>query len=549
MPTQISETQTSEQQTGPRNEQGRRAEAGREVASYDPSSGEELGRVPLLGAADVGRAVGRARAAQKGWGVLSFRERASVLMRARALVLKEMEEVAALISRESGKPSAEAIAMEVVPTLDLMQFFARETARMLRPEKIDIGLYRFLGRTSTIEYRPLGVVGIISPWNFPWAIPLGEVVMALMAGNSVVLKPSELTPLVALKVGDVFRRAGLSEGLLEIVTGDGSTGAALVEAGVDKIMFTGSVATGRRVAEAAARRLTPVVLELGGKDPMIVFDDADLDAASSAAVWGAFANSGQACASVERCYVHERVAEDFTARVVEKTNGLRQAVESSEEGADICSMSSERQLRTVEEHVRDALTRGARALTGGGRAKGLPEGGAFYEPTVLAGVDHSMAVMRDETFGPVLPLMTFKTEDEAVGLANDSHFGLTASVWTRSIARGRRVARRIEAGTVMVNEVLYTHGIAQTPWGGVKQSGLGRTHGRLGLLEMVAPHHIHVNRLALLQDVWWFSYTPGAARLFRSLARRFTTGSLLQASLLSPQMFNRLRERRGSGRK
>jgi succinate-semialdehyde dehydrogenase/glutarate-semialdehyde dehydrogenase len=523
------------------------AEAAREIISHDPATGEEVGRVPLRTAAEVSAAVARARAAQKRWGALTFRERASVVMRARALVLEEMDEVAELVSRESGKPAAEALSMEIVPALDLMQFFARKSERMLRPEKIDIGTYRFLGRTSTVEYRPVGVVGIISPWNFPWATPLGEVVMALMAGNSVVLKPSELTPFVGLKVGEVFARAGLPEGVLEIVTGDGSTGAALVEAAPDKIMFTGSVPTGRRVAEAAARNLTPVVLELGGKDPMLVFEDADLSAASEAAVWGAFANSGQACASVERCYVHERVAEEFTRRVVEKTKALRQAGRGEGETAacDLGAMSSERQFRLVEEHVAEAVARGARVLAGGGRAKGCSERGWFHEPTVLSGVDHSMTVMRDETFGPVLPLMTFRDEDEAVRLANDSVFGLTASVWTRDIGRGRRVARRIEAGTVMVNEVLYTHGIAQTPWGGVKQSGLGRTHGRLGLLEMVAPHHVHVNRLARMQDVWWFNYTPGAATLFRSLARRFATGSLLQTLLISPQMLARYRERRG----
>ncbi|HZI19526.1 MAG TPA: aldehyde dehydrogenase family protein [Pyrinomonadaceae bacterium] len=545
---------------------GTRAVAEREIVSYDPATGEEVGRVPARTAEEVVAAVARARAAQKGWAALGFRERGAVVLRARRLLLEEMDEVARLVSRESGKPEAEALAMEVVPTLDLMQFFARRSERMLRPERIDIGLYRFMGRSSTIHYRPLGVVGIISPWNFPWAIPLGEVVMALMAGNSVVLKPSELTPLVGMKIAEVFARAGLPEGVLEVVTGDGTTGAALVEAGADKIMFTGSVETGRRVAEAAARRLTPVVLELGGKDPMIVLEDADLDAASSAAVWGAFANSGQACASVERCYVHERVAEEFLARVVSKVGALRQAAaEGAEAGtADLGAMSSERQLMTVERHIREAVERGARILSGGSRPK--PErrgdgddpqstgretgatGGWFHAPTVLVGVDHSMAVMREETFGPVLPVMTFASEDEAVRLANDSHFGLTASVWTRNLDRGRRLAERIEAGTVMVNEVLYTHGIAQTPWGGVKQSGLGRTHGRLGLLELVAPHHVHVNRLARLQDVWWFSYTPEGAALFRSLARRFATGSLLQTLLLSPQMLRRYRERRGKGK-
>ncbi|HLM54847.1 MAG TPA: aldehyde dehydrogenase family protein [Pyrinomonadaceae bacterium] len=513
----------------------------REVVSYDPSTGEEVGRAPLGTAEDVARALARARAAQKGWAALSFGERARVIMKARALVLEEMDDIARLISRETGKPEAEALAMELVPTLDLMQFFARKAERMLKPEKIDIGLYRFLGRSSVIEYRPLGVVGIISPWNFPWATPLDEVVMALVAGNAVVLKPSELTPLVALKIADVFARAGLAEGVLEVVTGDGSTGAALVEAAPDKVMFTGSVGTGRRVAEAAARRLIPVVLELGGKDPMIVFEDADLEAASSAALWGAFANSGQACASVERCYVHESVAEEFTSRVVSKVRGLRQSAPC--EGGDIGAMSSERQLRTVEEHVGDAVSRGAKVLAGGGRPAFAGDGrGFFHEPTVLAGVDHTMTVMREETFGPVLPIMTFKTEEEAVRLANDSEFGLTASVWTRDLRRGRRVASAIEAGTVMVNEVLYTHGIAQTPWGGVKQSGMGRTHGRLGLLELVAPYHVHVNRLARVPDPWWFTYTPGAAALFRSLARRFATGSLLQTLLLSPQMLGRFRE-------
>ena len=518
--------------------------------------------MPLRTAGEVAEAIARARAAQKGWAALPFRDRAAVVMRARALVLEGLDEVARLVSRESGKPEAEALAMEVVPTLDLMQFFARRSEAMLRPERIDIGLYRFMGRTSTVVYRPLGVVGIISPWNFPWAIPLGEVVMALMAGNTVVLKPSELTPLTGLRISETFRSAGLPAGVLEVVTGDGSTGAALVEAGVDKVMFTGSVATGRRVAEAAARRLTPVVLELGGKDPMLVLEDADLDAASSAAVWGAFANSGQACASVERCYVHERIAEEFLSRVVSKVGSLRQAAASAGVAADLGAMSSERQLLTVEEHVREAVSRGARLLAGGSRlrprpADGAANGGAdggvggpatggwFHEPTVLVDVDHSMAVMREETFGPVLPVMTFASEEEAVRLANDSAFGLTASIWTRDLRRGRRLADRIEAGTVMINEVLYTHGIAQTPWGGVKQSGLGRTHGRLGLLELVAPHHVHVNRLARLQDVWWFGYTPEAAALFRSLARRFATGSLLQTLLLSPQMLRRYRERKG----
>jgi acyl-CoA reductase-like NAD-dependent aldehyde dehydrogenase len=513
-----------------------------EIISYDPATGEEVGRAAVADAGEVARAVERARAAQAAWAALSYAERGRVVLRARAAVLGEMDAIANLISRESGKPVAEALMMELVPTLDLMGFFARRTARLLKGEQINIGQYALMGRSSRIVYRPLGVVGIISPWNFPWAIPLGEVVMALMAGNAVVLKPSELTPLVGLKIGEIFGRANLPDGLLAVVTGEGTTGAALVEAGVDKIMFTGSVATGRRVAEAAARKLIPCVLELGGKDPMIVFEDANLEAAAQAAVWGAFANSGQACASVERCYVHERIAEEFKARVVELTRALRQDV-GTREGTDIGAMSSARQREIVESHVRDAVGRGARVLVGGGR--GGREKGSFHEPTVVDKVDHTMDLMREETFGPVLPLMTFSTEEEAITHANDSPYGLTASVWTRDIRRGERVAERLEAGTVMVNEVLYTHGIAQTPWGGVKSSGIGRTHGRAGLLELVSARHIHVNRLARLHDLWWFNYTPRAAELFRGFARRFTTGSPLQTSLLLPQMLRRFSERRG----
>jgi succinate-semialdehyde dehydrogenase/glutarate-semialdehyde dehydrogenase len=516
-------------------------EAAGQIVSFDPATNEEIGRAPVRSPEEVARAVATAREAQKAWAELSYAERGRTIMRARQIVLDELEEIALLISRETGKPLAEAVSMEITPTLDLMQYFARRAARLLKPEKIDIGQYALMGRSSTIVYKPLGVVGIISPWNFPWAIPLGEVVMALVAGNAVVLKPSELTPLTGLKIGEVFTRAGLPEGLLHVLTGDGSTGQAVVEAGVDKIMFTGSVATGKRVATIAAQRLTPVVLELGGKDPMIVLDDADLESAASAAVWGAFSNSGQACASVERCYVQRKVAPEFIRRVVEQTRALRQDLGTREE-ADIGSMSSERQLLTVEKHVDEAVTRGARVETGGQRARHLP--GPFYEPTVLTNVDHTMAVMREETFGPVLPVMTFETEDEAVSLANDSIYGLTASVWSRDAGRGRQIAEQLEAGTVMVNEVLYTHAVAQTPWGGVKQSGLGRTHGRLGLLELVTPQHVHVNRIAFFGDLWWFRYTPRARKLFRGFARRFATGSVLQTSLILPQMIRRLFERR-----
>ena len=513
----------------------------REIISIDPSTGEEIGRAPLMDENEVAAAINRARAAQPAWARLSYRERARFILRARQLVLDQLEDIAKLISRETGKPISEAVSMEIVPTLDLMHHFAHHAQGLLKRRKISLGQYNFMARSSYIVYKPLGVVGIISPWNFPWATPLDEVVMALMAGNAVVVKPSELTPLTALKIADVFKQAQLPAGLLEIVTGDGSTGNALVEAGVNKIMFTGSVKTGKRVAEAAAKHLTPVVLELGGKDPMIVCADADLENAARAAIWGAFCNSGQACASIERCYVQESIAEKFIDLVVQETRRLKQDAASTD-AIDVGAMTNEQQLEIVEDHLSDALERGAQVRTGGRRVDN--GGGWFHQPTVVTHVDHSMKLMRDETFGPVLPIMTFKTDDEALRLANDSNYGLTASVFTRDIARGRRIAEELDAGTVMINEVVYTHAVAQTPWGGVKQSGYGRTHGRLGLLELVSAQHIHINALPVLSDVWWFPYTTQAGELFRGFARWFTTGSVLKSSLLLPQLIRRYLARR-----
>jgi acyl-CoA reductase-like NAD-dependent aldehyde dehydrogenase len=512
-----------------------------EIIKVDPSTGEEIGRVPLMNAEDVAAAVSRARAMQVPWAKRSYAERAKIILRAREIVLAELDEIAKLISRETGKPVAEAISMEIVPTLDLMYYFAKNTKQLLNRSRISLGQYNYLARKSYVVYKPLGIVGIISPWNFPWATPLDEVVLALMAGNCVVLKPSELTPFTALKIGSIFKQAALPDGVLEIVTGDGTTGAALVDAGVNKIMFTGSVSTGKRVAEAAARHLTPVVLELGGKDPMIVCEDANLENAVRAAVWGAFCNSGQACSSIERCYVHEKIADKFIDLVVKETRRLKQD-RPSNDSVDIGAMTNEEQLLIVEDHVGDAVNHGAQVRAGGHRLN--ISRGWFHEPTVVTGVDHSMKLMREETFGPVLPIMTFKTDEEAVRLANDSVYGLTATVFTRDLARGKRLAEQIDAGTVMVNEVIYTHALAQTPWGGVKQSGYGRTHGRAGLLEMVSAQHIHVNAMPGVADVWWFPYTDRAGALFRDFARRFTTGSVISSAPLLPKILRRLLEPR-----
>jgi len=522
-----------------------------DIISYNPATGEEVGRVPQMSGDEVKTAVERARRAFQNWKQKTFEQRASYIMRAREGILSEMDEIAYLISAESGKPVAEALSMEIAPVLDLMQHFARNTETLLAPAKINIGLYALLGRSSKIIYHPLGVVGIIPAWNYPFSIPLGEAVMALMAGNTVVIKPSELTPMVGLKIGEVFQKVGMPEDCLQIVTGDGLTGAALVDAAPDKIMFTGSVATGKKIAAAAAKNLTSCVFELGGKDPMIVFEDANLELASSAAVWAAFCNSGQSCSSVERLYVHESVADELTRKIIEKTRALKQGAGDSED-VSIGAMSSERQIRIVEDHVEDFRSSGAKIESGGHRCtsphvrKGATlnanENSLFYEPTVITGVTNDMRAMQEETFGPTLPIATFSTEDEAIRLANDSEFGLTASVWTRDKMRGERVARQIEAGSVCINEVLYTHGIGQTPWGGFKNSGRGRTHGREGLMELVQPQHIHTNHLPLMPDAWWMPYSSNAVKTFRETARKFASGSLLKTIGLVPQLLKRIRE-------
>jgi succinate-semialdehyde dehydrogenase/glutarate-semialdehyde dehydrogenase len=534
-----------------------------EIVSVNPATGEEVGRVGVTSAEEVRDAVARGRVAFAEWKLTSFAERRRLIMKAREVILAEMDGIAHLISDESGKPFGEAIAMEIAPVLDLMQYFARNAEKMLRPNRVGIGLYALMGRSSKIVYHPLGVVGIIPAWNYPFSIPLGETAMAVLAGNAVVIKPSELTPIVGLKIGEIFQKAGAPADLVQVVSGDGRTGAALVEAAPDKIMFTGSVATGKKIAEAAAKNLTSTVLELGGKDPMIVFEDANLELAAGAAVWGAFCNAGQSCSSVERLYVQESVAEELTRKIVEKTRAMKQGP-GDRDDVSIGPMSSERQAKIVEDHVNDFRESGAKIEIGGRRSGDTPvptgapasgrfstaSGGAdksvraslFYEPTVISGATNDMRAMQEETFGPTLPIATFKTEEEAIRLANDSEFGLTASVWTKDYAKGKRVAEKIEAGSVCVNEVLYTHGIGQTPWGGFKNSGRGRTHGREGLMELVQSQHIHVNRIALLPDAWWMPYSSTAVQTFRKFATNFASGSLWKTTTMMPQLARRIKE-------
>jgi acyl-CoA reductase-like NAD-dependent aldehyde dehydrogenase len=475
----------------------------RKVASVNPATCEVLCELDCVGEAEVHAAVVRARAAQAAWAEMGLRRRIAMIREFQRKLCANQSEIAAAITREAGKPLAEALVTEVLVVLDAARFLIDNAGRLLRDEPVPHGSLATKLKRGWLVREPHGVIGIISPWNYPFSIPATETLAALVAGNAVVLKPSELTPLVALELASLLHAAGVPEDVFQVVVGEGSAGAALLCSPIDKLVFTGSVATGKRIAAAAAERLLPVVLELGGKDPMLVLDDADVDVASSAAVWGAFVNAGQACLSVERCYVHRSLYESFSRACAEKTKQLRVG-NGLDSHTDVGPMIRERQVQIVESHVEEAKARGARVLAGGTR---LPELGVnFYAPTVLAGVTEDMRIMREETFGPVLPLMACADDDEAVRLANDSQYGLAASVWTRDGKRGERVARRIHAGTVMVNDVISCFAISEAPHGGVKASGLGRTHGRFGLDEMVRMKYLDSDRMPGIKKVWWYGY-------------------------------------------
>jgi acyl-CoA reductase-like NAD-dependent aldehyde dehydrogenase len=473
------------------------------VASVNPATGEILREFQCASEAEVRAAVGRARAAQPAWNGLGLRKRIAVLRNFQRRLYEKKSEIATAITREAGKPYAEALVTEVLVVLDATRFLIENAYRLLGDEAVPHGNLATKLKSGQLIREPYGVVGIISPWNYPFSIPATETLAALVTGNTLVLKPSELTSLVALELQSLLHAAGVPQDVFQVVIGDGAAGSALAHSSIEKLVFTGSVATGKRIAMMAAERLLPVVLELGGKDPMLVLDDADVDVASSAAVWGAFVNAGQACLSVERCYVHRSLYEKFLNACVEKTKKLRVG-DGMDPQTDLGPMIHERQLRIVESHLEDAKVRGARVLAGGAW---LNEVGAnFYAPTVLADATHEMRVMREETFGPLLPVMAFDDDDEAVRLANDSEYGLAASVWTRDRMRGERLARRIQAGTVMVNDVISCFGISEAPHGGVKASGVGRTHGRFGLEEMVRLKYVDSDRVPGMMKVWWYGY-------------------------------------------
>ncbi len=468
--------------------------------SLNPRTGEVVATHPIASEADVRAAVDRARTASAWWGALSFDERKARLNAWKGVVTRRIGELAAVMEAETGKPHGDAL-LECALAIDHLAWASSHAEKVLKRRSVSSGLV-MANQKATVEYRPLGVVGVIGPWNYPVFTPMGSIAYALAAGNAVVFKPSEYTPGVGLWLAATFREV-VDQPVFQVVTGLGDTGAALCRAGVNKVAFTGSTATGKRVMAAASETLTPVLIEAGGKDALIVDADADVAAAVDGAVWGANANAGQTCAGVERVYVHESVYDDFLAQVIARTQEIHA---TNDAGAKIGPITMPSQIAIIRRHIDDALASGGRAVLGG------PEsvGDRFVQPVILVDVPETSAAVTEETFGPTMTVTKVKDMDEAVALTNASKYALGSSVFSKS--NGMRIAERLRVGMTAINGVITFAGVPSLPFGGVGDSGFGRIHGPDGLKEFTYAHAITRQRMKPLLALTTFQRTEKAEK-------------------------------------
>lgn len=476
-----------------------------QVEDINPATGESFFQLPATDLARMPEIMTHARKAQMQWAAKSFEERAVHIRKMRRYIVDNADRLAKVVSQSNGKTRTDAMATEVLPCALACSWYANHARRILKPTMRNGGSLLFFNKRTSVQHLPVGVAAIISPWNYPLSIPFGEVIMGLMAGNAILLKVAAATPAVGKAIEDILAAGELPAGLFQHIVGSGSkVASAFFENGVDKLFFTGSVNAGKQLMAQAAETLTPVSLELGGNDAMIVLEDADLERATNGAAWAGYQNAGQSCGGVERIYVVASVYEAFVEKLAAKTRALRHGPGHDNFDVDIGSLTTENQLRTVQQHLQDAIDKGAKIL-----AQSSPVGeqqGFFHPATLLTDVTDDMVTMRDETFGPLVAVARVRDAEEAIARANDSHLALTSSVWTSSNKRGREIAERLQSGVTTINDHLYTHGLSQVPWGGWKHSGIGRTHGPEGLLEMTNTKVINWDLLPAKRNLWWYPF-------------------------------------------
>ena len=515
------------------------------IVKYNPATLEPVGELDATSPDEIPRIIHKARAAQAGWAALPLEERREVLKRLQAHVAANIETISRTICEETGKPRMEAINADMMSALSATMYSVEKMPSLFRPRGTDFGklslMMRYLGRRSYIQPRPLGVIAIIAPWNYPFGIPFSQAVMAVAAGNAVVLKPSSETPFTGLELRKAFIAAGVPEDLVQGVIGSGSkVGNALASSNVDRVIFTGSTEVGRKIMAAAAQRLNPVTMELGGKDPMVVLADADLPRAAEAAAWGCYVNAGQTCVCIKRIYVHESVYQQFLDLFSEKASRIKLGYGWDDPEVGMGPLINASAVEDMEAQVARAIEQGGRVLFGGKRPNMK---GHFFEPTAIVDAPQSSDIVQKETFGPIVAVLRFRTEEEAISMANDSSFALSGSVWTSDLGRGRAIAERMDGGTIHVNNVGYTFGLASTPWGGRKESGFGHTHGEEGFAELLEPHHVHVDKGRFARELWWHPYDQEGLELSRGLNDILFGGRYGRAAALLLRTRRRLKGR------
>jgi len=498
---------------------GKKIETPNKKDSLNPATLELVGKACLASTGECQMAIQAAKEAFPAWKNLPVPAKQKIFQEAKKILLNRSEEAARLITEEKGSPSPESYSSEIFAGLGALDYYARKLKKLLRPHSVKHTISLFFNKKSFFHFEPLGPTLIIAPWNFPLIIAIYDVLSALSAGNTVILRPSSSTPFTGLMVGEILNEAGLPPGVLNIINCKIPQAEEMIcHPDVQSVMFTGSVSTGKRIMELASRNLTNLALELGGKDPMIVCNDADIERAARGAVWAGFMNCGQSCGSIERVYVAEEIAKEFTQRVVDLTKKIKVG-NPIDPGVEMGPMATLSQLKTVKDHIQDAEERGAKILHGGKNSTALP--GYFIKPTVLSGVDHTMKIMTEETFGPTLPIMTYADPEEAISLANDSSLGLTASVWTRSKKTAAWMAERLEAGSITINDHMFSFIEPAAIWGGIKQTGMGRSHGPFGLQELVNIKFVSFDFLKKKKQLWWFPYDSGLGPLLKKSAVLF----------------------------